>query len=75
MTSVSGGSVLAADLVLNWERYNSSSDEFTECAREILDFVRLDIRNRIIRRYSARRRVRTACHPAAMASTLARMFR
>ena len=28
ITAVSGGSILAAHLVLNWERYNGSSAEF-----------------------------------------------
>ena len=51
ITSVSGGSVLAAHLVLNWDRYCGDSNEFDGAAREILDFVRLDVRNRIVRRY------------------------
>ena len=51
ITSVSGGSVLAAHLVLNWGRYNGSADEFDAAAPELLDFVRLDVRNRITRRF------------------------
>ncbi|WP_337173664.1 patatin-like phospholipase family protein [Paludisphaera sp.] len=51
ITSVSGGSILAAHLVLNWERYNGAPEEFDKAAKEILDFVRMDIRNRIVRRY------------------------
>ncbi len=51
ITSVSGGSVLAAHLVLNWDRYCGDSNEFDCAAQEILDFVRLDVRNRIVRRY------------------------
>src|SRR4051812_36299917 len=51
VTAVSGGSILAAHLVLNWERYNGSPQEFEEAAREILAFVRLDVRNRIVRRF------------------------
>src|SRR5947209_16525199 len=51
ITSVSGGSILAAHLVLNWDRYNGSPQEFDEAAQEILDFVRLDVRNRIVRRF------------------------
>ena len=50
-TSVSGGSVLAAHLVLNWDRYNGSPSEFDAAAAEVLSFVRLDVRNRIIRRF------------------------
>lgn len=51
ITSVSGGSILAAHLVLNWERYNGDPEEFDKAAKEILDFVRIDVRNRIVRRY------------------------
>src|SRR6186713_699774 len=51
ITSVSGGSILAAHLVLNWDRYNGSDHEFDAAAAEILAFVRLDVRNRIMRRY------------------------
>ena len=51
ITSVSGGSILAAHLVLNWDRYNGSPNEFDAVASEFLSFVRLDVRNRITRRY------------------------
>src|SRR4051812_37543766 len=50
ITSVSGGSVLAAHLVLNWDRYTGSDSEFASAAAELLSFVRMDIRNRIVRR-------------------------
>ncbi len=51
ITSVSGGSVFAAHLVLNWGRYNGSDSEFDAAASELLAFVRLDVRNRITRRF------------------------
>jgi predicted acylesterase/phospholipase RssA len=51
ITSVSGGSILAAHLVLNWDRYNGSPNEFDAAASEFLDFVNLDVRNRITRRF------------------------
>src|SRR5277367_884894 len=51
ITSVSGGSILAAHVVLNWDRYNGSANEFDAAAREFLEFVRLDVRNRITRRF------------------------
>ncbi len=51
ITSVSGGSIFAAHLVLNWGRYNGSASEFDAAASELLDFVRLDVRNRIVRRF------------------------
>lgn len=50
ITSVSGGSILAAHLVLNWNRYNGSDSEFDAAANELLTFVKLDVRNRILRR-------------------------
>lgn len=51
ITSVSGGSILAAHLVLNWDRYTDSEREFEEAAAELIRFVQLDIRNRVVRRY------------------------
>src|SRR5207245_7418186 len=51
ITSVSGGSIFAAHLVLNWDRYNGSSGEFDAAANEFLSFMRLDVRNRIARRF------------------------
>ena len=41
----------APSRALNWERYNASASEFDAAALELLDFVRLDIRNRITRRF------------------------
>jgi predicted acylesterase/phospholipase RssA len=51
ITSVSGGSIFAAHLALNWDRYNGSESEFDAAAAELLAFVRMDVRNRIIRRF------------------------
>src|SRR5215470_17877676 len=51
ITAVSGGSIFAAHLALNWARYNGSPREFDAVAAELLAFVRLDVRNRIIRRF------------------------
>src|SRR6516165_6645430 len=51
ITSVSGGSIIAAHLVLNWGRYNGSPEDFEGAASELLAFVRLDVRNRILRRF------------------------
>src|SRR5206468_5845489 len=52
ITSVSGGSIIAAHLVMNWGRYNGSANEFDAAAAELLTFVRLDVRNRITRRFA-----------------------
>src|SRR5262245_35345022 len=51
ITAVSGGSIIAAHLVLNWDRYNGAPSEFDAVAGEFLAFVRLDVRNRILRRF------------------------
>ncbi len=50
--SVSGGSILAAHLALNWNQYVSEDDnEFDSAAKSITDFTKMDLRNRIIRRW------------------------
>jgi predicted acylesterase/phospholipase RssA len=51
ITSVSGGSITAAHLVLNWDLYNGSAKDFDRAATRLLDFTRLDVRNRIVRRF------------------------
>src|SRR5262245_38925624 len=51
ITSVSGGSIMAAHLVLNWNLYNRSASEFDQAASKLLEFTRLDVRNRILRRF------------------------
>jgi len=51
ITSVSGGSIIAAHLALNWERYTGSAGEFDKAAAELLAFITLDVRNRIVRRF------------------------
>jgi predicted acylesterase/phospholipase RssA len=51
ITSVSGGSIMAAHLALNWGRYAGADREFDAAASEFLDFVRLDVRNRVTRRF------------------------
>src|SRR5262249_27410692 len=51
ITSVSGGSIFGAHLALNWGRYTASPEEFDKAAAEVLAFIRLDIRNRIVRRF------------------------
>lgn len=51
IAAVSGGSIIAAHLGLNWGRYTGSASEFDAAANELLTFIRLDVRNRIVRRY------------------------
>jgi len=63
VTSVSGGSILAAHLVLNWDRYTGSEAEFDAAAGELLSFVRLDVRNRIVRRIPLAIGARLALRP------------
>ena len=50
IASVSGGSIIAAHLTLNWERYNGTDEEFDDAVSEIVRFVQIDVRNRIARR-------------------------
>ncbi len=47
--SVSGGSILAAHLVQNWERYTSG--QFDAAAQEIVNFASRDVRGRVFRRW------------------------
>lgn len=50
--SVSGGSILAAHLVLNWDKYCLGNEKlFDEAATDLLKFVKRDLRGRIVRRY------------------------
>lgn len=49
--SVSGGSILAAHLVLNWEKYCGTEDEFQLMATQIRALAHRDIRNRVVRRW------------------------
>lgn len=51
ITSVSGGSVIGAHLALNWDRYCGTEAEFDGVAGELLRFLELDVRNRIVRRF------------------------
>src|SRR3954467_10845419 len=51
ITSVSGGSIIAAHLCLNWERYTASAAEFDKAAAELVALIRRDVRNRIVRRF------------------------
>ncbi len=72
IAAVSGGSILAAHLVLNWDRYCGSDAAFTEAAAELIRFVQFDIRNHIVRRlpllYPLRAAARLVGLPAARLS-------
>ena len=50
IASVSGGSILAAHLVLNWDKYNGDEQSFAEVAAQIVKLVQFDVRNHIVRR-------------------------
>jgi predicted acylesterase/phospholipase RssA len=51
ITSVSGGSVVAAHMVLNWDRYCGSDEEFDQVSGDLVRFLQMDVRNRIVRRF------------------------
>ena len=49
--AVSGGSILAAHLVLHWEQYTGNKEDFDKASQEIIQFVQKDIRGQVIRRW------------------------
>ncbi len=51
--SVSGGSILSAHMVLNWDRYTGTEDQFNEAAREVVNLTTFDLRGYVIRRWLA----------------------
>lgn len=50
IAAVSGGSILAAHLALNWDRYTGDDRAFAAAAAEVIRFVQFDLRNHIVRR-------------------------
>lgn len=50
IAAVSGGSILAAHLALNWNRYTGDDAAFAEAAAEVIQFAQFDLRNHIVRR-------------------------
>jgi hypothetical protein len=56
--SVSGGSILAAHLVLNWDAFAASTDEndskYLQAINRFLDFVRKDVRGEVVRSWLIR---------------------
>jgi predicted acylesterase/phospholipase RssA len=61
IASVSGGSILAAHMLLNWEKYNGDDQQFAEAAAQIVRFVQFDVRNHIVRRLPLLYLVRFLC--------------
>jgi predicted acylesterase/phospholipase RssA len=51
ISSVSGGSIIAAHLVLNWQSYTGTNEQYTTVEKELLAFGSRDIRGRIVRRW------------------------
>jgi predicted acylesterase/phospholipase RssA len=49
--AVSGGSILAAHVVLRWDRYTATDETFDDATRELLQFIQDDIRGRVVRRW------------------------
>ena len=49
--AVSGGSILAAHLVLHWEQYTGSKADFDKASQEIIQFVQEDIRGQVLRKW------------------------
>jgi predicted acylesterase/phospholipase RssA len=51
VSAVSGGSIFAAHLILNWERYTGAEEDFEAAAREVLNLIKADVRGRVLRRW------------------------
>jgi Patatin-like phospholipase len=49
--SVSGGSILALHMLLNWERYVGEQVPFAEVENELIAFAGRNVRDRILRRW------------------------
>ena len=50
LSSVSGGSIVAAHLAQNWNRYVGSPRQFHEAERELIRLVKRGVHRRVIRR-------------------------
>ena len=50
ISSVSGGSVLGAHMVQNWEKYTGTQEEFAEVADRVIRLTTVDVRGHILRR-------------------------
>jgi predicted acylesterase/phospholipase RssA len=48
IVAISGGSILAAHMALNWGKYSGTADEFDEAAAEVIRFARFNVRGRIL---------------------------
>jgi len=51
IASVSGGSIIAAHVALNWSRYTGTEAQFDEAADELVAFARSDVRGSLIREW------------------------
>lgn len=51
ITAVSGGSIVAAHVALNWSRYVGQDGQFQQVTEELLAFAQRDVRGRILRRW------------------------
>jgi predicted acylesterase/phospholipase RssA len=49
--AVSGGSILGAHLVLNWEKYNGNDEDYARMEQELREFGARDLRGRVVRRW------------------------
>ena len=48
ITSVSGGSITAAHVAVNWDRYSGTNTQFEEVSKELIAFTQLGVREHII---------------------------
>lgn len=48
ITSVSGGSVIAAHVAANWDRYSGTDEQFKQVSKELIGFTQLGVREHIV---------------------------
>lgn len=51
LCTVSGGSILGAHLVLHWENYNGTLEEFQREASKVIAFTKSGVRERLVRKW------------------------
>lgn len=51
VSAVSGGSILAAHLALNWDKYNGEPADFDAAAIKLIKFIQSDVRGKVVRRW------------------------
>lgn len=48
IVAISGGSILASHMALNWDKYSGNTKDFEKAAAEVIKFAQFNVRGRII---------------------------